>query len=426
MGRTEAERVGQAGIVETVRKGAEVWPDPELYSGPNRVIHPDTAHIYITTYSTLRLDAADASGPLVKLKPKAVVCDEVHLAKNESSQQSRAVRRVAAHADTFVGLTGTPITRDTGDIYPVLAAMEPLSWPDRGRFVKRYLNTSDNGYAEAVEGLDQLREPEFRTALAGQYRRVAKSDVLDQLPPKVYSKRVVELPPAWRKAYDGMEQDMLADLPDGGELEVMSVLSQLTRLSQFASSACDVEVTLEPNEAGDVVKHYAVTLRSPSWKVDALKGVLEERPGQQAVVFAESRQLIDIAGEALTHDGYRCGFITGTRSSKDRAADIDAFQAGELGIMLATSGAGSLGITLTAAGTCVFLQRSWQLDKAIQPEDRLHRIGQEHDCVEVIDIIARNTVDDRVRELLRVKGGHLGQLVRDPRIVKELLGGLRL
>jgi SNF2 family DNA or RNA helicase len=406
---------------------SQVWPDPELYRGPGRKIHRDADRIYITTYAGLRIGAADASGPLVKLKPAAVVADEVHLAKNESSKQSRALRRVAAHAGTFVGLTGTPITRDTGDVYPVLAAMEPLSWPDRHRFVKRYLDTNDDGYGESIEGLQALREPEFRTAIAGQYRRVAKADVLDQLPPKVYSTRNVELPPEWRKAYDGMADQMLAELPDGQELEVMSVLAQLTRLGQFAASATDVEITETTDPVnGETKKHFNVTLRSPSWKVDALHGVLEERPGQQVVVFTVSRQLADIAGESLTDRGYRCGFITGAQSAKSRAADIDMFQAGGLDVMIATAGAGSLGITLTAAGTAVFLQRSWELDKALQPEDRLHRIGQEHDCVEIIDIIARDTVDDRVRELMRVKGGHLGQLVRDPRIVKELLGGLKL
>jgi SNF2 family DNA or RNA helicase len=401
---------------------APEWPEPIMYSGPGRFLHDG---IHITTYATARIDAPDVKGPLAKLKPAAVVADEVHYIKNESAKQSRAVRRIAAHASTFVGLSGTPVTRDTGDVYPVLAAMEPDSWPDRHRFVKRYLSTEDTGYSEDVTGLNMLREPEFRTALAGQYRRVAKADVLSELPPKVHSTRQVDLPPEWRKAYKGMEDDMLAELPDGQELEVMSVLAQLTRLSQFASSATDVEVTEEADEYGEIKRHYKVTLRNPSWKIDAMHGVLEERPGQQFVVFAESRQLIDIAGESLTSKGYRCGFITGAASKKDRAADIDAFQAGECDVMLATSGAGSLGITLTAAGTAVFLQRSWQLDKAIQPEDRLHRIGQEHDMVEIIDIIAKDTVDDRVRELLRVKGGHLGQLVKDPRIVRELLGGLK-
>lgn len=401
------------------------WPPVTMYSGPERAAGDG---VLITTYATMRLDAADAKGPLVKLRAKAVVFDESHGLKNTQSKQSQAGRRVAAHAETFIALSGTPVTRDTGDIYPVLAAMDPQSWPSRTRFVKRYCETADNGYGERIEGLRALAEPEFRAVLAGQYRRVAKADVLSQLPPKVYSVRRVEIPPEYRKPYDQMQEDMLAELPDGTDLPVMSVLAQLTRLSQLASAACDVTVTTEVDEFGEEKKHYEVTLKAPSWKADALLGILAERPGQQVAVFTVSKQLALVAAEACTHQGYRIGLVLGGQSRKERQQDIDAFQAGELDLIICTAGAGSLGITLTRAGTVVALQRSWELDKAIQIEDRAHRLDDivlEHDCIEVIDVIARDTIEDRVRALMRVKGGHLGQLVGDPRIVRELLGGLR-
>lgn len=408
-----------------IREWAPDWPEPSMYGGSDRSLF-DLSGISITTYATATLDAADAKAPLVKLRPKAVIADESHFLKSEKAQRTHAVQRIAAHADTFVALSGTPVTRDTGDIFPVLAAMDPRTYPARGRFVKRYLDTSDNGYSETVEGLNSLTEPEFRTALAGQYRRVSKADVLPQLPPKIYSVRRVEIPPAWRKAYDQMEQDMLADLPDGGELPVMSTLAQFTRLGQLASSACDVEVTTETDpETGLETKHYHVTLKAPSWKADALLGILAERPGQQTAVFANSAQLISIAHLACTGAGYRCGLLIGGQPKKARQQDIALFQSGDLDVILCTAGAGGLGITLTAASTVVYLQRSWELDKAIQPEDRAHRIGQEHDAVEVIDVIAKDSVEDRVRELLRIKGAQLGALVQDPRIVRELLGGRR-
>jgi SNF2 family DNA or RNA helicase len=406
---------------------APEWPEPAMYGGTKRATGPE---ILVTTYATATLDAADMQGPLARLRARAVVADEVHYIRNVQARRTSAVQRIASRAGTFVGLSGTPITRDTGDVFPTLQAMEPGSWPNRDRFVKRYCLTEDTGYEEKVEGLNPLSEPELRTVLLGQYRRVAKADVLSQLPPKVYSVRRVELPPEWRRAYDGMAAEMLAELPDDSELPVMSVLAQLTRLSQLASSACDVEVTMEQDPVtGEARKRYDVTLRAPSWKADALLGTLAERKGQQVAVFGVSRQLVEIAGQACTGAGYRCGFITGGQGKAARKAGISAFQAGELDVILATAGAGSLGITLTAAGTAVMLQRSWELDKAIQVEDRLHRLDDivlRHDAIEIIDIVAKDTVDDRVRTLLRVKGGHLGAWVQDARVVRELLGGLKL
>jgi hypothetical protein len=46
-------------------------------------------------------------------------------------------------------------------------------------------------------------------------------------------------------------------------------------------------------------------------------------------------------------------------------------------------------------------------------------------AVEIIDIVAKGTVDERVRELLHTKAGRLSEFVRDPRIMRELLGGHR-
>jgi SNF2 family DNA or RNA helicase len=105
---------------------------------------------------------------------------------------------------------------------------------------------------------------------------------------------------------------------------------------------------------------------------------------------------------------------------------VDAFQRGDLDVICATTGAGGVGITLTAASTEIFLQRPQSLVESIQSEDRAHRIGSEvHESIEIIDIVAAGTIDMRTRELLRTHAGQLSELVRDPRIVDQLLGGPR-
>lgn len=396
-----------------------------LYGGPGRAV--SGSDIYITTYATARLDAADASGPLVKLRPVTAIADEAHALKGNSTRQSLAFRRIAAHAGNVIALTGTPVTKDTGDVYPVLAAMDTASWPSRERFVRRYCQTTDTEYGETIEGLNKLAEPEFRAVLLGSMRRVAKADVLSQLPPKVYSVRRVEIPPEWRKAYDGMAEDMLAELPDGGELPVMETLAQMTRLSQLACSAADVEVTEEWDGQLQVMKtHYQVTLKAPSWKADALLGILAERRGQPVSVFAVSRQLIEIAGQACQEAGYRIGYITGAVPRRERAEAIEQFQAGKLDVILATTGAGGTGITLTAAGTAVFLQRPWSLAEALQAEDRQHRLGSErHEMVEIIDVVSKDTIDESVRAALKDKAGQLSAFIREPQLVRSLLGGIK-
>lgn len=389
-----------------------------------------TADVYVCSYDVARIDTTETRGrhPLSDLEPTALVVDECHLIKSQAARRSQAVRRLAKavvdRGGAVVALSGTPITHHPGDLWPALYAINPHAWPARERWVRRYCQVLETDYRDEILGLDPAREPEFRMAVLGQQRRVAKADVLSQLPPKVYSVRTVELPPKWRAAYDAMEADMLAKLPDGTELSVMSVLAQLTRLGQLASAPATVEVAVDTDDEGLEREHTKVTLEGPSWKVEALLDVLAERPGSPVVAFAPSRQLILLAGQAATAAGYRVGYVVGDQAQTERTATVEAFQRGDLDLICVTTGAGGVGLTLTAARTCVFLQRPWSLVEAMQAEDRCHRIGSErHDSIEVIDVVASNTIDTRVRAVLRERAGQLADVVQDRRIVAELLGG---
>jgi SNF2 family DNA or RNA helicase len=355
------------------------------------------------------------------------VIDECHFIKNARAERSKAVRALAKSARCVVALSGTPITHHPGDLWSALACLEPHAYPSSERWVNRYCHVVPGDYKDEILGLNPHTEPEFRLSLLGAFRRVAKADVLTQLPPKVYSVRTVDLPPAWRKSYDDFEARMLAELPDGQELSVMDTLSVLTHSAALASAAGDVRIELGPDideRTGEAKRHVHVDLKAPSWKVDALLEVLEERPGAPVVAFAPSRQLMTLAGEAAAKAGLRVGYVVGGQSAGERTRRVEAFQAGQLDLMCATTGAGGVGLTLTAASTVVFLQRPWSLVESLQAEDRAHRIGSEiHDSIEVVDIVARDTVDTRVRAVLRERAGQLADLVQDPRIVTALLGG---
>jgi SNF2 family DNA or RNA helicase len=402
-----------------------------LWTGAKRQELAGTADVYIVTYATARRDAADAKGPLVKLKPSAVIADEVHWIANAKAVQTKAVQRIASKASTFIGLSGTIIRTDVRDLWAALKAMEPASWPSGKRLTDRYCIQGRADYGPSpIEGLDPAREPEFRDTLRAAMRRVAKQDVLTQLPPKIYSVRRVAIPDEWRKAYDDMETDMLAELPDGQELQAMDVLTRMNHLSQMASSAFDVTITEdEPDEWGIVKKHYHITLKEPCWKADELMEIMEERRGAAPIVtFAPSRQLMVLAGQRAEKEGYRVGYYLGLGkgvTEKSRQRDFDAFQDGQLDLLCVTTQAGGTGLTLTAAGTAVFLRRPWELTDSIQAEDRVHRIGSEIHThgVEIIDVRTIRSVEQRVVERLHEKGANLSELVQDPRIARQLLGG---
>ena len=385
----------------------------------------DTADVYVTSYDTARMDAAgDAKRSLLMLQPKALILDECHYTKNSHAERTKAVRRIASGVSVFVALSGTPITHNPADLWPTLNSLHPNAWPSKERWVTRYCDVVQEEYGQKVLGLSSHREPEFRLTLLGQQRRVARADVMSELPPKVYSVRTVELPAEHRRSYDTMARDMLAKLPDGGEISAMSVLSQMTRLSQLASAPADVTVTTEIGKDGEEHEHVTVRLKGPSWKVKALLEILEERPGDPTVAFSVSAQLARIAGEAAEKAGYKVGYIIGGQAMSERTQTIANFQAGQLDLLCATTSAGGVGITLSAAGTLVFLQRPWSLVESLQAEDRAEGDMNAHKGTEIIDVLADKTIESEVRSVLKQRAGQLSELVQDRRIVEQLLGGL--
>ena len=409
------------------------------WRGPKRSALVGTADVYVTSFDLARTDAADGSlksAHLRALKATALVIDECHFVKNGQAARTKAVVRLASEVHkrqgAIVGLSGTPITRDVGDLHPMLKILEPHAWPAKERMIARYALSIPGDYDDEILGLNPWTKDEFHLCLLGQHRRIAKADVLADLPPKVYTYRTVDLPAKWKKAYDDFEENLYAELPDGTELSVMDAMSAYTHLSTMSSAPGTVEITYGPDvdeETGEEKRHVHIELDDyvpgkPSWKIAALLDLLTERKGLQTVVFAPSRPLLTkIAGPALEHAGFKVGYVVGGQSAGARTRDVDAFQARQLDVLLATTGAGGVGLTFTAADTVIVLQRPWELDHSIQLEDRLHRIGAAHESIQIIDVIARDTIDTRRRESLKGKVRHLAEVVQDSRLASELLGG---
>ena len=275
----------------------------------------------------------------------------------------------------------------------------------------RYCLTAWNGFGGMdVVGIRAEMRDEFFQVVDPRFLRRTKEQVLPQLPPKIKLLRKVELKGKQKKAYKEMV-DGDATMLKGGELISFNALTTLTRLSQFAAAYAELDMD------GKVV------LTEPSGKLDELMALIEELDGEPLVVFAESRQLIELASARLMKKGLNHGLITGAVSAEDREWAKEAFQDGRIKLILLTLGAGAEGLTLTAARHLCFLQRSWSLVKNKQAEDRIHRIGAEkHESVFIIDIQTMETVEEDVVDRLEEKAEMLQMIARDPISLKEFIG----
>jgi SNF2 family DNA or RNA helicase len=277
-----------------------------------------------------------------------------------------------------------------------------------------------------VLGVSLHREKEFFSGLDPFLRRMPKDVILPYLPPVVRDRRDVEMSPKQAKAYKQMESQMLAEL--NGELIVTdSPLTRMMRLLQFSSSYAEViesdEVVFNPYTQQDERKQQVV-LTDPSATLDAFMDDIEDFGEESVVVFAVSRQLIDLLAKRLDKAKIKYGLITGAQTAIERQIHMDDFQAGKTKFILCTIAAGGTGITLTQGSITAFLQRSWSMIENLQAEARTLRIGSEiHDRIRIIDYVTMNTVQNKVFEAMEEKSRNLQLILRDDDLVAKVLKG---
>jgi SNF2 family DNA or RNA helicase len=349
---------------------------------------------------------------------KAVIADEIHRSKEPKSKQTRALWAATGDADIRIALTGTPIANDVLDLWSILHWLSPEEWPSKTRWVDRMVNTMLNAFGGMmVLGVKPHMEKEFYDAINPRMRRMLKQKVLPWLPEMMFERRDVEMTTKQKKAYDQMRDTMIAELEHGDALTAPSVLTQTTRLLQFASSFAEMTTDESSGEIRAV-------LAEPSCKVDALMDDIENGDfGPDSVaVCAVSRQLIELLSARLTKAKIEHGLITGAQDEDERQQAVDDFQSGKIKWILFTAQAGGVGITLTAARRLVMLQRPWSLVDHKQALDRIHRIGSEiHDSVVIMDYVTEGTIEERVIQVLETKADNFEQIVRDKDKLLSLL-----
>lgn len=398
---------------------AEAAQDPNALV----IINYESARIHsrIASYGSIRLKRCPNCGgkdPKVRatqcevcprelngINFKIVVADEAHRIKDPHAKQTRAVWAVGQQASVQrrIPMTGTVIANDPSDLWSIAHFMAPDEYPTKGAFIERYCLMSWGVYGGLeVKGIHPERKKEFFQILDPRFRRVPKEAVLTQLPPKIRIKRYVELTPRQRKSYTEMGSVLATRLPDESLMIAKDERVGWTRRLQFSSA------TMESTEDG------GFRMCEPSPKLDDLMECLDELDGAPVVIAAEHIQLINLAETRLAKAGITYGRITGTEKEFERHAYIRDFQAGKLRCMLLTMGAGSEAITLTAADTMIFLQRSSSMIRNQQTEGRINRIGAEkHESLRFIDIIATNTVEVKQIGRLHAKFERLEEINRD-------------
>ena len=94
--------------------------------------------------------------------------------------------------------------------------------------------------------------------------------------------------------------------------------------------------------------------------------------------------------------------LDGSASSAARDRMVEAFQAGEVSVLIVSLRAGGTGLNLTAARHVIHVDRWWNPAVEDQATDRAWRIGQ-RSTVAVHRLVCAGTVEERIAAVIELK-----------------------
>ena len=318
--------------------------------------------------------------------------DESTTIKTPTAKRTRSIIDLGSKAKYRRIMTGSPVTKNPLDLYTQCYFLDPfhLDHSSYYSFRNRYaVMKTMHVRGRSIQVVDKFKNlSELSDKVKTFSDRVLKEDCLD-LPPKNFIKRHVILTEDQRRTYEQMKKAAMAVL-NGKVTTTMTVLTQLMRLHQITCghfTADDGSVQLIPNN-----------------RITELMNILEETEGKAIIWANYQRDITQIINNIVKE--YGPGSVVdyyGLTPQDERQDNIRKFQSDlKCRFLVGTPQTGGYGITLTQANTVIYYSNGYDLEKRLQSEDRAHRIGQKKN-VTYIDLIAEDTVDEKIVEALRKK-----------------------
>jgi SNF2 family DNA or RNA helicase len=330
-----------------------------------------------------------------------IAVDEAHALKNATSRRTKNVRSLRSRFR--MALTGTPLDGRLEELHSVMEFVCPGLLGSWTRFMQRHAETDHFGKV-----IKYKRIAEVRDKIAPHFIRRLKKDVLNDLPDKVYSNRMVLMSPAEKKIYKSIANH-------GHEATKESeALVATIRCKQFCNSPALIASAMEKEEDADQ-KEIEKLRKLKSSKLEAFKEILQEVVVEnlhKVLVFSQYAEMVKILMEVFDDMGLKYLCIWGDTDKKLRADYQKQFNEDKtIDIMVGTE-AMSTGLNFTSADYVINYDDNWTPAFMAQREDRAHRIGQKN-TVTVINFICADTIEERIRDVLYQKSAISAQALGD-------------
>lgn len=331
-----------------------------------------------------------------------LIMDEVTVVKTPTTRVHKVCRHLAGQAERVWGLTATLIKNNLMEGFGIYKVVVPTLFPmTRNGFMNNYCVTrmqrvANGRQVPVIVGYRQSDIANFRDKIDLYYLGRPKHAVAKDLPTLTTKSVRVGLTKFQHEKYQEALSGLL-ELGDGDERET----TQLTALIY-----CQ-----------EIVNHPAL-IEYPDYKsekLDALVDMVTEGGDfhdEKVIVFTRFKEMVNTAIPVLEAKGIKCVRVTGSEDEAQRKAAMDAFQdPKDPTRVIWITMAGGDAINLQSAKALVFYDSPWSAGDYLQIVGRMIRIGSEHDTCYAIHLVCRDTIDERVMQVVRKKMGLIEQVL---------------
>ena len=240
---------------------------------------------------------------------------------------------------------------------------------------------------------------ELQKILCPYFLQRLKIDFLkDKLPPKhdfVVWTHISAIQRQMYEEYVNSAESAVASVLAGEKTSPLEAIAWLKKL-------CGHPVLVDHKLHGVAVKSLECNpkvIENDSSKLKVLMALVNRMrlAGHRTLIFSQSTKMLDII-ELVLHR-VKMLRIDGSTKEKERQRRVDTFNDGndKIEVMLLSTKAAGIGLTLTGADRVIVYDPSWNPAEDAQAIDRCYRIGQTKEVI-VFRLIAAGTVEEKMYE----------------------------
>jgi len=329
---------------------------------------------------------------LQKWKPQIIVVDESTAFKNVRTDRWKTLQKLVSKAEYVWMLTGTPAPQGPTDLYgqgriicPDSVGRSFIRFRDRVMFqIGPYKFEPRPNFEQTIK---EIIQPVIR---------FNRDDCLD-LPDVQHQTFEVEMSVEQKTMFTKLKKDAVVQIQGG----MITAVNEGVMRSKLLQCCCGYVYSMGDDGIRNVCD------LAPVPRLQAMVDLIEEST-RGVLVFIPFLSAIDSVAKCLNKNMTvgKCAVICGETSLKRRSELFDAFQDGEVKVLIAHPKTMGHGVTLTAADTVVWYLVSSDNELYEQANSRIQRIGQEHKMrvVHLLSTSLEKKVLQRLQEKQTMQG----------------------